>query len=200
MLKPSPASPARWSAATSPGPQAPHLGDGLLLVFVGDEIAVRAQLEAERAPAAALSDRPSPVRCARGCGRARPQRTPLRWSAARIPHGVQPSTNRREIDRAGWFFRHAKKTGPRKPEETLRNLTQSYANFGPQQSNLRLKCPRLREGPFWENCEIFLCAPGPCARASSRGVVRGLGQLNMAASASTSHSIAGMRSSRSDYG
>ena len=37
------------------GPQAPHLGDGLLLVFVGDEIAVRAQLEAERARPSWLS-------------------------------------------------------------------------------------------------------------------------------------------------
>ena len=38
---------------------------------------------------------------------------------------------------------------------------------------------------FWRKREIFLCAPGTCARASTRGVVRGLGQLNMAAAAPT---------------
>ena len=35
--------------------------------------------------------------------------------------------------------------------------------------------------PFWRKCEIFLRTPGTCVHASSRGVVRGLGQLNMAA-------------------
>jgi hypothetical protein len=39
--------------------------------------------------------------------------------------------------------------------------------------------------PFWRKREIFLRTPGTCVHASSRGVVRGLGQLNMSAAAST---------------